>query len=220
MKSGLTLFGYWRSSAAYRVRIALNLKGLDYRNVPVHLIENGGEQHKAEFRALNPQELIPVLQDGQRVIRQSLAIIEYIEESFAGPRLLPPDPRDRAHVRALALAIGCDIHPLNNLRVLQYLEHDLGIEQAGRDRWAQHWLGKGLSAIEALLSEDDVVGAYCHGDMPGLADAFLIPQIYNAQRFAVDMTPFPQLQRIYANCLALPAFDRAKPENQPDAPKS
>ncbi|QBB71860.1 maleylacetoacetate isomerase [Pseudolysobacter antarcticus] len=219
MKSGLTLFGYWRSSAVYRVRIALNLKGLEYRNLPVHLIENGGEQHKPEFRALNPQELIPVLQDGQRVIRQSLAIIEYLEESFAGPRLLPVDPRDRAHVRAIALAIACDIHPLNNLRVLQYLDRDLGVEPAGRDRWVQHWLSKGLSAIEALLSDDDVVGAYCHGDMPGLADAFLIPQIYNAQRFSVDMTPFPQLQKIYANCLVLPAFERAKPENQPDAPK-
>lgn len=220
MKSGLTLFGYWRSSAVYRVRIALNLKGLEYRNLPVHLIDNGGEQHKPEFRALNPQELIPVLQDGQRVIRQSLAIIEYLEESFTGPRLLPVDPRDRAHVRAIALAIACDIHPLNNLRVLQYLDRDLGVEQAGRDRWVQHWLSKGLAAIEALLSDDDVVGAYCHGDMPGMADACLIPQIYNAQRFAVDMTPFPQLQRIYTNCLELPAFERAKPENQPDAPKS
>lgn len=220
MESELTLFGYWRSSAVYRVRIALNLKGLKYRTLPVHLIENGGEQHKPEFRALNPQELIPVLQDGQRVIRQSLAIIEYLEESFDGLRLLPVDPHERAHVRALALAVACDIHPLNNLRVMQYLDHELGVEQTKRDRWIQHWVVKGLSAIEALLRDDTIAGVFCHGNAPGLADAFLIPQIYNAHRFAVDMTAFPTLQRIYAHCLTLPAFERAKPENQPDAPKA
>ncbi len=215
--SELVLHDYWRSSACYRVRIALNLKGLRYTLKPVHLINNGGEQHSAEHHAINPQESVPVLMDGRRAVRQSTAIIEYLEEMHPQPPLLPPGPRERAYARALAQLVACDIHPLNNLRVMQYLERELGADQAARDRWMRHWIELGFRAFEEILVGDDALGAFCHGDTPGLADICLIPQVYNATRFQVDLTPYPTIRAINARCLALPAFDAARPENQPGA---
>jgi maleylacetoacetate isomerase len=217
MTDGLRLYGYWRSSAAYRVRIALNLKGLAYESVPVHLIRDGGDQHRPEFAATNPQKLIPVLQHGSRIIRQSLAIIEYLDEIWSDPPLLPATARDRAHARSLALLVACDIHPLNNLRVIQYLEREFNAPQSERDAWVKHWIVEGLGAFETLLVDDLARGTFCEGDTPGIADCCLIPQVYNARRFGVDLKPFPTICRIDAECLALPAFDAARPENQPDA---
>jgi maleylacetoacetate isomerase len=218
--TGLRLYGYWRSSAAYRVRIALNLKGLPYDNIPVHLTNDGGEQHHDEYRELNPQELVPVLIDGERIVRQSLAIIEYLDESYDGElKLLPATARARARVRGLAQTIACDIHPINNLRVLQYLEREFNAPQVERERWAQHWIIEGFRAVESLLAANPSTGVHCEGDEPSLADIFLVPQVYNAQRWSVDLAAFPTIQRINENCLKLAAFDRAKPENQADAPK-
>ena len=215
--SPLTLYDYWRSSACYRVRIALHLKGLTYQQKPVHLVRNGGEQHSAGYRQINPQESVPVLVDGVRVIRQSLAIIEYLEETHTDTPLLPATPRDRAHVRTLALMVACDIHPLNNLRVMQYLEREGDLDTAARERWMRHWMEEGFRAFEATLATSDATGTCCHGDTPTLADACLIPQVYNARRFGVDMSPFPIIGRVDAHCLTLPAFEAARPENQPDA---
>jgi maleylacetoacetate isomerase len=214
----LKLYSYWRSSAAYRVRIALNLKRLDHEIIPVHLVRDGGEQHAAEFREMNPQELIPVLRDGHRVIRQSLAIIEYLDETWASPPLLPATARDRARVRALAQLVACDIHPLNNLRVLQYFERNWNVPQPERDAWGRHWIAEGLQALETLLAENPSTGGFCDGDQPTLADCCAVPQLYNARRFGVDLAAFPTLLRIESECLALPEFDRARPENQMDAP--
>jgi maleylacetoacetate isomerase len=215
---GLKLYSFWRSSAAYRVRIALNLKGLPYEIVAVNLSKNGGEQHDSEFHGLNPQELIPVLIDGERIIRQSLAIIEYLEETYAGPRLLPVTARERARARGLAQLIACDIHPLNNLRVLQYLEREFNTPQVERERWIRHWISEGFKALEELLTTNPSTGAYCEGDTPSVADLCLVPQTYNALRFSVDLAPFPTIRRIYEQCLTLEAFDNARPEKQPDAP--
>lgn len=217
-ESRLTLYDYWRSSACYRVRIALNLKGLAYAQKPVHLVRDGGEQHGAEHRERNPQELVPVLTDGGRVLRQSLAIVEYLDESFPGASLLPATARSRARVRALAQLVACDIHPLNNLRVMQYLEHEFGAPQPERERWMQHWMEQGLTAFECLLAGDASTGSCCDGDEPTLADICLVPQVYNANRFGVDLTPYPLIRRVNAHCLSLPAFDAARPERQPDAP--
>jgi maleylacetoacetate isomerase len=214
----LKLYSYWRSSAAYRVRIALNLKGLEHELVPVHLARDGGEQHSAEYRALNPQELIPILRHGQRIIRQSLAIIEYLDETWPATPLLPATARDRARVRALAQIVACDIHPLNNLRVLQYLEREAGMPQPERDAWVGHWISLGLQALEALLDDHPATGEFCEGEAPGLADCCLVPQVYNARRFKVDLTPFPSIVRIDAACRELPEFHAALPENQPDYP--
>ena len=219
MTETLRLYGYWRSSAAYRVRIGLNLKGLTWESAPVHLIRSGGEQHLPEFARTNPQKLIPVLQHGERLIRQSLAILEYIDEVWTdAPALLPATARGRARVRALALMVACDIHPLNNLRVLQYLEREWNAPLPERDEWVRHWIREGFDAFEALLAEDPATGAFCEGDVPTLADCCLIPQVYNARRFAVDLTPYPTIRRIEAECLALPAFATAQPEQQADAP--
>lgn len=217
MNDQLKLHGYWRSSAAYRVRIALNLKGLAYEQVPVHLIRDGGEQHRPEYAATNPQRLVPVLQHGQRMIRQSLAIIEYLDELWPDPPLLPIAPRERARARALALLVACDIHPLNNLRVLQYLEREYNAPLSERDAWIRHWIEDGFAAFEALLVEDLSRGEFCEGESPGIADCCLIPQVYNARRFGVNLDPYPNIRRIDAACLALPAFDAARPEVQPDA---
>ncbi|HEX6834494.1 MAG TPA: maleylacetoacetate isomerase [Rudaea sp.] len=218
--TGLRLYSYWRSSAAYRVRIALNLKGLPYDIIPVHLTQDGGEQHRDDYRELNPQGLVPVLIDGERVVRQSLAIIEYLDESYDGElKLLPATARARARVRGLALTIACDIHPLNNLRVLQYLENDFNAPQVEREHWAQHWIVEGFRAVEALLNDNPSTGVFCEGDEPSLADILLVPQVYNSQRWGVDLEPFPTIRRINDNCVKLPAFERARPENQIDAPK-
>lgn len=217
MHESLKLYGYWRSSAAYRVRIGLNLKGLEYEQVPVHLVRDGGEQHAADYAKTNPQKLVPVLQHGERHIRQSLAILEYLDELWPQPALLPIPARDRARVRALALLVACDIHPLNNLRVLQYLEREWNAPQPEREEWVRHWIVEGLAAFEAMLREDLGRGEFCEGDSPSIADCCLIPQVYNARRFGVDLEPFPTIRQIEASCLALPAFDAARPEKQPDA---
>jgi len=220
MSGQLTLYTYWRSSAAYRVRIGLALKGLEYASEPVHLVQDGGQQHAAAFAALNPQELVPVLRHGDQVLRQSLAILEYIDEAWPEPALLPADAGGRARVRALAQAIACDVHPLNNLRVLQYLERELDVAAPAREAWVRHWIGSGLDAVEKLLAGDPGTGAFCHGDAPGLADCVLVPQLYNARRFGLDVAGWPVIARIDAACAALPAFAAAVPEAQPDAPRS
>ncbi|MBE5317396.1 MAG: maleylacetoacetate isomerase [Xanthomonadales bacterium] len=220
MSEMLSLYSYWRSSAAYRVRIALHLKGLAYAQRPVHLLNNGGEQRSAEFRSINPQALVPVLLDGERAIRQSLAIIEYLDEAFPAVPLLPAMARDRARVRSLAQLIACDVHPLANLRVQQYLERELGVDQAAREAWSRHWIAEGLAAFEALVCDNPSTGEFCEGEMPSLADCCLIPQIYNARRLHMDLSPFPTLLRIEGNCLALQGFQQAAPERQPDAPPS
>ena len=218
MTDRLCLYSYWRSSAAYRVRIGLNLKGLPYDLVPVHLLRDGGEQHSDAFRDANPQQLVPVLQHGQRMLRQSMAILEYLDEMWPEQPLLPATARDRQRVRALAQLVACDIHPLNNLRVLQYFERDWGVPQAERDVWVRHWIAEGFNAFEALLQDHPSTGAFCDGELPTLADCCLIPQVYNARRFGMDLAAYPTLMRIEQACLALPAFDAARPEKQPDAP--
>lgn len=219
MATGLVLYSYWRSSAAYRVRIALNLKGLDYETRPVHLLRDGGEQHGADYRALNPQELVPCLLDGDRVITQSLAIMEYLDEMHPEleTALLPVDARGRAQVRALALAVVCDIHPLGNLRVLQHIEAQFGATEEQRAAWSRHWIEVGFKGIEATLQRNDATGHYCHGEAPGMADACLIPQVYNALRWKLPLEDYPTIARIYRHCMELDAFQRAAPEAQPDA---
>ncbi|MEQ9688660.1 MAG: maleylacetoacetate isomerase [Bauldia litoralis] len=210
------LHGYFRSSAAYRVRIALNLKGLDYEPVSVHLRK--GEQRAEAFLALNPQGMVPALVDGDAVLTQSPAILEYLDEAYPDtPRLLPGLPVDRARVRALAAAVACDIHPINNLKVLNYLGTELGIDEAKRSEWYRHWVGQGFDAIEALLANSSATGRFCHGDAPGLADVCLVPQVVNSQRHAHDLAPYPTIRRIAEACDALPAFQAAHPSRQPDA---
>jgi len=218
MSEPLQLYSYWRSSAAYRVRIGLNLKGLAYDTVPVHLLQDGGRQRTPEYREINPQGLVPVLGHGHRRLAQSLAILEYLDEMWPEPALLPTTARERARVRALAMLVACDIHPLNNLRVLQYFEHEWNVPQPERDGWVRHWIVDGLVAAEAMLADHPSTGIFCEGNVPGLADCCIIPQLYNARRFGVDIARFPTLARIEAACLALPAFDMARPERQPDAP--
>ena len=213
----LRLYTYFRSSAAYRVRIALALKGLAYESVPVHLLRDGGEQHQSAYRALNPAGLVPALQDNGATITQSMAILEYLEELHPEPALLPPSALDRARVRALAQAVACDIHPLNNLRVLNYLTGQLQVSDAQRTAWMHHWMALGLEAIEQLLAHSPQTGQFCHGDTPTLADCCLVPQVFNAQRFQVDMAPYPTVQRIAAHCDGLPSFQAAHPAQQPDA---
>ncbi|MFN0038975.1 MAG: maleylacetoacetate isomerase [Burkholderiales bacterium] len=212
----MKLYDYFRSSAAYRVRIALNLKGLDPERAFVHLRRDA--QRDPAYLALNPQGLVPTLvTDDGAVLTQSLAIIEYLEETHPKPSLFPPGAVARARVRALALEVACDIHPLNNLRVLKYLKNVLKVPDADKDIWYRHWVHEGLTALETQLSGDPATGRFCHGDTPTLADVALVPQMANARRFGVDVTPFPTLLRIEANCLALPAFSRAEPSVQPDA---
>ncbi len=211
----LKLFGYWRSTAAYRVRIALNLKQVSYENISVHLIKEGGEQHKPEYRALNPQGLVPLLVDGELKLNQSMAILEYIEERYPSPALLPTDAALRGQVRALCQTIACDIHPLNNLRVLQYLSGELKIDDDTKTAWYQHWIHQGFSAIETQLSK--TAGKFCFGDEVTMADLVLIPQVYNANRFSLDLSAYPKICAINDHCMSKAAFRDAAPENQPDA---
>ncbi|ROU07628.1 maleylacetoacetate isomerase [Lysobacter enzymogenes] len=218
MNDQLRLHSYWRSSASYRVRIGLNLKGLEYETVPVHLVRNGGEQHDPVYRALNPQGLVPVLQHGSRTLTQSIAILEYLDEVWPRPNLLPTTARDRHRVRAIAQTIACEIHPLNNLRVLQYLDGTWNVPQPEREGWIKHWIVEGFTAVEAMLREHPATGVFCEGDTPGLADCCLVPQLYNARRFGAPLEAFPTLLRIERACLELAEFDRARPENQPDCP--
>jgi maleylacetoacetate isomerase len=213
----LELFSYWRSSAAYRVRIGLNLKGLVHAITPVHLIRDGGQQHSEAYAALNPQELVPTLVHGTQVVHQSMAILEYLDEVFSGHPLLPDDAAGRARVRALAQLVACDIHPLNNLRVMQFFSDTWNVPQPEREDWTRHWMQVGFEAMERMLVESVDTGRFCHGDTPTLADCCLVPQLYNARRFNVDLEPYPTLIRIESACLALPAFDAARPENQADA---
>lgn len=213
----LRLYTYWRSSAAYRVRIALNLKKLRHELIPVNLVRGGGEQHRPEYLELNPQGLVPTLMDGERVLRQSLAILEYLDEVYPEPPLLPATPRDRARVRSIADMIACDIHPLNNLRVLQFLEKEMGQGDNARKNWYDYWLEQGLAAVESLLADHPSTGIFCEGDEPTFADICLVPQVYNARRFDLDMNLYPTIARIEEACLSLPEFADAAPENQPDA---
>jgi maleylacetoacetate isomerase len=208
------LYSYFRSSAAYRARIALNLKGLPYEMESIHLTKGGGRQHAAEFRAINPQRRVPALAlDNGDVLIQSLAIIEYLDEFHPDPPLLPADPVARAHVRALAQVIACDIHPLNNTSPLFYLKNELKHDQAAIDTWYAHWVTVGFETVEALLRP----GPYAFGAQVGLADICLVPQVANARRFKVPLDKFPKIVAVDAACLKLAAFDKARPENQPDA---
>jgi maleylacetoacetate isomerase len=211
----MKLYGYWRSSAAYRVRIALNIKQLSYENLPVHLIKNGGEQHSDSYKRLNPARLVPTLQDDGLSLNQSLAIIEYLEEMYPEPALLPTEPAGKARVRALALDIASDIHPLNNLRVLQYLTGPLALSEVQKQDWIHHWLHTGFTALEQRLGQ--TAGQFCFGDTLTLADLCLVPQVYNAQRFALDMSAYPKISDIHHHCQQLAAFALAAPEQQSDA---
>jgi len=211
------LHNYFRSSSAYRVRIALGLKGLPYTYLSVHLNRDGGEQFKPAFRARNPQQLVPVLQDGDADISQSLAIIEYLDETHPAAPLLPSAPHARARVRSLSLAMACDIHPLNNLRVLKYLTGRLGASEEGKAAWITHWHSAGLAALEAELARDAQRGRFCVGDAPTMADCCLVPQLFAARRFGLDLSPYPTLLAVDAACQQLTAFQQAHPGNQPDS---
>ncbi len=213
----MKLYSYFRSSAAYRVRIALNLKGIAYETVPVHLMKDGGQQLMADYRSLNPTALVPTLVDDDLAVGQSIAILEYLEETHPQPPLLPGDAKGRARVRAIAQTIACDIHPLNNLRVLKYLKHQMGVDEEAKNTWYRHWIQEGLTAVEALLADSDQTGRYCHGDQPGLADLCLVPQLFNARRFGCDESGFPTIVRIDAACAELTAFQQAAPAAQPDS---
>lgn len=210
----MKLYTYFRSSAAYRVRIALNLKGLPYEMASIHLTKDGGQQHKPDFHSINPQERVPALRlSGGEVLTQSLAIIEYLDEIHPEPALLPADALDRAHVRAIAQMVACDIHPLNNLVSLQYLKRVLKHEQPEIDAWYHHWVIEGFKAIEAMIEPHP----YACGSHVTLADVCLIPQVFNARRLKVPLDAFPRIVAVEAACLKLSAFDKARPENQPDA---
>lgn len=211
----MKLHGFFRSSASYRVRIALNLKGLEYEQVSIKL--GKGEQYQPAFSEISPQNLVPVLEHDGRRLYQSPAIIEYLDEVFPKPALLPRDPLARARVRSLALISACEIHPLNNTRVLNYLTETLQLADEQKTAWYHHWITVGFTALEKRLAGEKETGKFCHGDVPGLADVMLVPQVANANRFKVDLEAFPGILRINANCLALEAFRRAMPANQPDA---
>ncbi len=214
----MKLYSFFRSSAAYRVRIALNVKGLAYDYVAKHLRRDGGEQRKPEYRAIQPQGLVPALEDGAAVIAQSLAIIEYLEEAYPQtPRLLPPGAADRAIVRAIAQAIACDIHPLNNLRVLDYLKARMGQSEEATNAWYRHWIAEGFAALEQWIGKHSGDGRHCFGAEVTLADVCLVPQVYNARRFQTDLAPYPSLAAVSAYLETLPAFAVARPEAQPDS---
>lgn len=210
----MKLYGYFRSSAAFRLRIALNLKQLDYENAFIHL--RRGDQGQPGFLGVNPQGLVPALGiDGQTLI-QSMPIIEYLDERHPEPPLLPSDSAGRARVRALAAIVACDIHPINNLRVLRYLQRPLGHDHAAIETWYNHWIVEGFTALEQLLAEDAATGRFCHGDRPGLADITLVPQVVNSERYRLDLRPYPTITRIFETCMTLDAFAAAHPQQQPD----
>ena len=211
----MQLYNYWRSSASFRVRIALALKGLPYDYRTVHLAHN--EQFGADFSALQSSQLVPLLVDGEASIGQSLAIIEYLDERHPQPPLLPGDALARARVRSLAMDIACEIHPLNNLRVLRYLTRELGVSEDTKNAWYRHWVEEGLAAVERRLAAEPQTGRFCHGDAPTLADCTLVPQIFNAQRFDCQLDDLPTVMRIFDACMALPAFQSAQPVACPDA---
>ena len=211
----MKLYGYFRSSAAFRVRIALNLKKLDYESAFIHL--RRGDQRQPGFLDVNPQGLVPALETDDALLIQSLPIIEYLDETYPSPPLLPRDAKGRARVRALAAIVACDIHPINNLRVLRYLLRPLGHDEAAVETWYNHWIAEGFGALERLLAGDGQTGRFCHGDTPGLADVVLVPQVFNAHRYqSLDLTPYPTIVRIYETCLNINAFAAAHPDRQPD----
>lgn len=214
------LYGYFRSSAAYRVRIALGLKGLEYEHVGVNLMPGVNEQKSEAYKALNPQGRVPYLVDGDIALSQSPAMLEYLDEAYPDVPLLPSDLDERARVRQLAALVGCDIHPLNNLAVLMRLKGEIGADEHTVNSWYHHWIVEGFTALEALLTEAGGTGRFCHGDKPGMADVYLIPQVWNARRFNVPLDAFPTIVRIDTACNEIEAFKAAAPENQPDAPKS
>lgn len=211
----MELYGYWRSSAAYRVRIALNFKGLEAQQHFVNLRE--GEQKSDAYRRMNALGRVPTLVDDGQVFTQSLAILEYLEERYPEPPLLPDDVAERARVRALAQVVACDMHPVNNFNILKYLEIELKVNSNEKLVWYRHWIATGFTALEAMLADDARTGRYCHGDTPGMADLCLVPQMYNARRFECDLSAYPTLVRIDAACVELDAFRQAAPEAQPDA---
>jgi maleylacetoacetate isomerase len=214
----MKLYSFFRSSAAYRVRIALEVKGLAYETVAKHLRRGGGEQTKPEYLAVNPQGLVPTLDDGGVVIPQSLAIIEYLEEAYPkSPRLLPASPAERAAVRAMSLAVACDIHPLNNLRVLNYLKSEMGQSEEATNVWIRHWIAEGFRALEESVQKLTGDDKHCFGVDVTMADVCLVPQVYNARRFETDLTPYPTLVAVSGHLESLPAFAAARPEVQPDA---
>ena len=210
------LYGYWRSSSAYRVRIALNLKGVEYEQRAVHLVRDSGEQKSPAYRQINPLGLVPALVHRGHTLVQSVAICEYLEEAFPAVPLLPVDWRGRAGVRAIVQTVTSEMQPMNNLGVMQYLEQEMQQDSAAIKAWYRHWVARGFGAIETWLRE--TAGAFCHGDEATLADCFLVPQVYNAERFECDLQPYPLIRRISAHCRAQEAFSQAAPENQPDAP--
>lgn len=212
----MKLYGYFRSSAAYRVRIALNLKGLSYDHETVHLVRGGGEQFSPAYKAMNPSALVPTLVDGDLTLGQSIAILEYLEERYPEPALLPQDIAARAHVRAFVQAVACDIHPLNNLRVRKYLSADMKLSEEQGLEWYRHWIDVGLASLEAMLVHSGSAGTFCFGDAPTMADVVLVPQMANARRFGNDLSGFPTLLRIEKACQELEAFRKALPSNQPD----
>jgi maleylpyruvate isomerase len=212
----MKLYTFFRSSASYRVRIALNLKGLAYEQIPIHLRRAGGEQFAASYKAINPQALVPALEDNGRILTQSLAIIEYLEERYPKPPLLPADPADRALVRSMALVVACEIHPIQNLRVLVHLKNHLQQSEDDLNRWARHWIDLGLTALEQMTATPKH-GKFCFDDTPTLADICLVPQLVNARRFGCDLSAYPTLLQIEKACNALPPFANAAPEKQPDA---
>ena len=211
------LYSFWRSSAAFRVRIALNLKGIDYEVIPVHLNKNGGDQLSEAYASKNPNRLVPLLEDGKNSIHQSLAIVEYLNDVHPEPALLPSSPIDRAWVRSLAMDIAIDIHPINNLRVLRYLIKQLGISNEAKDGWYQHWMQVGLESLEKQLCNDQRTGKFSYGNHPGLVDICLVPQLFNALSSKMDVSPYPTLMRIFNECMQLPAFMNASWEKQIDA---
>ncbi|MDO4997772.1 MAG: maleylacetoacetate isomerase [Neisseria sp.] len=211
----MKLYSYFRSSAAYRVRIALNLKQLPYETVGVHLLRQGGEHKTAAYAAINPQQLVPSLQVDEQVFTQSLAILEYLEEQYPQVPLLPSAVAERARVRAIAQLIACDTHPLNNLRVLNQLHKQFGADEAQKNEWYQHWIHENFAALEKLLAQQP--SRFCHGDSPSIADCCLVPQVYNARRFQCDLSAYPNIVRIDAECQKIPAFQAAAPEQQADA---
>lgn len=211
----MKLYTFYFSSAAFRVRIALNLKGLDYDAEFIHLRE--GQQFDAGYAKLNPEHQVPTLDDGGIIVTQSAAILEYLEEVYPEPPIMPAGAAERARVRALAMAVACDIHPLNNLRVLKYLTEEMGLDNAQRDTWYHHWIARGLGGLERMLTMTAGVGRFAHGDTPTLADICLVPQIFNARRFKCPLGDYPTVMRVFDACMALDAFDAAQPMKQPDA---
>jgi maleylacetoacetate isomerase len=213
----MKLYTFFRSSASYRVRIALNLKGIPYEQAPVHLRRGGGEQLQPPYTTLNPQALVPALEDNGQILTQSLAIIEYLEEKHPNPPLLPKDPAGRALVRSMALIIACEVHPIQNLRVLNYVKSSYNQTDDQVNRWARHWIDVGLIALEQMIAAQPNRGKFCFGNTPTLADICLIPQLSNARRYGCDLSQYPSILSIDGNCMSLPAFADAAPEKQPDA---